>query len=395
MSPIDPSLLDRDMEIIRERRGPESIRMASEVARRSRIFMPEFPTLMRLTSTPTGEAGIPLGAVTRIYGTPSAGKTQLAYWIMRAAQKLDLSVCYWNVEGQFDEEYVNSIGIDTSKLVLRDTDIIENISEEMEILLASVHVHVIDSASFATSLEQLAAKPADWRQQRGIHAAAWKSAIGRIHHRMDKAENAVIVIDHEVMDQQGHSAPLSGQRMAFRSDLSIQVSRGSWLFYDQHGELVTNDELKEKSKFGVAAAGTKEADGSEITIRIPKSRVCRPLRTGKMRLDLHKMRFDAAFELAEHAKYLDRWGYPAHRSGEHPLAPAHGTWYWLPGWVEDKRRKETGWSWDEKDAFKAHGMRGLRTAIADDPRLQEMIIQAMIKETPKVDAAMQPDRVAG
>lgn len=378
MSPIDPSLLDRDMEVIRQRRGPDAIRMGNEVAPRTRIFMPEFPTLMRLTSTPNGEAGIPRGAVTRIYGPPSSSKTQLAYWIIRAAQQMGLICCYWNIEGQYDEEYARSIGIDTSKLVLRDTDVIEEIAEEMEILLASIHLHVVDSASFASSIEQLAAKPSDWRKDRGIHAAAWKSAIGRIHHRMDKTQSVVIVIDHEIINQQGFSAPLSGQRMAYRSDLSIQVKRGTWLYYDQHGELVTNDELKEKSKFGIGAVGNKEGDGSELSVNIAKSRVCRPHRTGKMRLDLHKMRFDSAWELAQEAKFRDVNGEPAHRTTAQPIAETHGTWYWLPGWVDDKRRKTSGWSWDEKDVVKAHGFRGLRTAIEADPRLQELILKTII-----------------
>jgi RecA/RadA recombinase len=359
---IDPSLLQRDMEIIRKKRGEDAIRMSDQVQERTRIFMPEFPTLMAITCS-DGVAGIPLGAVTRIYGTPSAGKTQLAYWIIRAAQQMGISCIYWNVEGQFDEKYVKSIGVDTAKLVLRDTDVIEYIAEEMEILLSSVQLHVIDSASFATSLEQLAAKPSEWRQQRGIHAAAWKSAIGRIHHRMDKSASVVIVIDHEVVDQQGHSAPLSGQRMAFRSDLSIQMSRGAWLFYDEHGELVTNDVLKEKSKYGIGAAGLKQADGSEVSIRIAKSRVCRPFRNGKMRLDLHKMRFDRSFELAEFAKFLDHDGQPAHRSGKPAIARGNSSWFELP------------------DGSKVHGQRGLRTHIGDHPELQEIIMSAMLRDS--------------
>lgn len=368
------------MEIIRARRGPDSIRMANEVQSLERIPIP-FPTLMRITS-----GGIPCGRVTRIHGNPSSGKTQIAYWIIAVAQAYrsarfpdGLKCCYWNIEGQFVEEYAASIGINTSELVIQEGDIIEDIAGELELLLASIHLHVIDSASFASPKDEIAGKPHDW-SPRALHARAWKQAISKIHHRMDKDHNILIVIDHETEDMKGHTEPLSGKRMAYRSDLSIQMSRGAWLFYDQHGELVNNDELKEKTKFGLGAAGTKEADGSEVTVRIPKSRVCRPLRTGKMRLDLNTMRFDTAFELAEHAKFMDINGQPAHRTGLAPLAPASGTWYWLPGWVEDKRRKTQGWSWDEKDVIKAHGKRGLCTAIRQDERLQEFILSVMMKE---------------
>lgn len=381
--PIDTSLLEQDMAIIRQRRGPDSIRMANEVPPIERIQMPEFPTLMRITAT-GGIGGIPIGRVTRIHGTPSAGKTQIAYWIIRAAQRLrtprfpnGMQCTYWNVEGQFDEFYARSLGIDTSKLLIEETDVIEEIAESMQVLLSSSHLHVIDSASHATSIEQLALDPKDWRSQRGVHAAAWKSAISHIHHRMDKSNNVIIVIDHEITDQQGISVPLSGQRMAFRSDLSIQMSRGSWLFYDQHGVLVTNDELKDKTKNSLGAAGLKEADGSEVTIRIPKSRVCRPLRVGKMRLDLNKMRFDRSFELAENAVFIDLNGQPVHRSGQQPIVITRNSWYWAPRFIEDGRRKEQGWSWDEKDVEKCNGKRGLRRHIEGDERLQELILTAM------------------
>lgn len=381
--PIDTSLFDRDMEIIRQRRGPDAIRMANQTQALERIPLldPMFPTIMRITS-----GGIPCGRVVRIHGSPSAGKTQLAYWIIRAAQRYrsarfpdGLKCCYWNIEGQFVEQYAAEIGIDTSVLALEEGDIIEDIAGELELLLTSIHLHVIDSASFASPRDELSIDPQK-EPARALHARAWKRAISRIHHRMDKDHNIVIVIDHETEDMQGHTQPLSGKRMAYRSDLSIQMSRGAWLFYDQHGELVSNDVLKEKTKFGLGAAGTKEADGSEVTVRVPKSRVCRPLRTGKMRLDLNTMRFDTAFELAEHARFMDTNGQPAHRTGLPPIAPANGTWYQLPGYVDDKRRKFEGWSWEEKDVVRAHGLRGLCTAIRDDERLQEFILSTMMKE---------------
>lgn len=375
---IDVSLLDRDIELIRQKRGPDAIRMGNTQIDRERIVLP-FPTLMRITS-----GGIPIGCVVRVHGGPSSGKTQLSYNIIREAQNhrskrfpKGMNCCYWNVEAQFDKNYVASLGVDTDELVLMETDVIEDIAEAMEVLLTSVHLHVIDSASFATPADELAAKPGDW--QRALHARAWKRAINRIHHRMDKDSNTIVIIDHEAMNMQGFSEPLSGQRMAYRSDLSIQMSRGAWLFYDKYGELVTNDKLKEQeaNKLGMGASGQKEADGQEVSIRIPKSRVCRPNRGGKMRLDLHKMRFDTAFELAQHAEFLDLDGLSSHRSGNPSIARMKGSWYTLPEWNEDKKI----WEWgDDKKARKAHGMRGLRTEIEQDERLQKFIMETMLLE---------------
>jgi RecA/RadA recombinase len=391
MSPINTALLDEHLKVIRAKRGNESVRFADQIIPRARIPMPDFPTLMHITSS-RGVGGIPIGCLTRIHGTPSSGKTQLAYWIIRYAQQLrtdrfpnGMMCCYWNVEGQFDEAYAQSLGIDTSKLLIRETDVIEEITEEMEILLTSCHLHVIDSASHATSLEQLAIDPKDWRTQRGVHAAAWKFAISRIHHRMDKHNNVVVVIDHEVTGQDGQMQVLSGQRLAFRADLTIRVSKGAWLFYDRHGSLVTNDKLAQADPKGIGPAGIKQPDGSEVTIECMKSRVCRPTRRGKMRLDLNKMRYDAAFELAEHAVYYDPDGGESHRTGKTPIVDPHGSWYWAPRWLEDGttgggRKAKGHWSWDEKDVDKLNGMVALRTYIADNPRLASYVLECIQKD---------------
>jgi RecA/RadA recombinase len=390
--PIDISLLDRDIEIIRAKHGPEAIRKASDMLSTERIPMPQFPTLMRATSA-RGVGGIPIGCVTRIYGTPSAGKTQLSYWAILNAQRYrsdrfpnGLKCCYWNIEGQFDKDYAASIGIDINELIIRDTDIIENIAEEMEILLASCHLHVLDSASHATSIEQLAIPASEWRTQRGVHAAAWKAAINRIHHRMDFDENVLIIIDHVNVNMQGYSEPMSGARMAYRSDLSIEMSKGAWLYLDDRGVLINNDQLKAKSPNGIGAAGMKEADGNEVTMSVPKSRICRPFRKGKMRLNLKKMRFETAFEFAYYGEFYDLDGSESYRSGKPPIISKHGTWYWCPRYITDQRRKDQGWSWNEKDVEKCQGGSGLRHYITATPELQQLILDSIQKDPDEAPA---------
>ncbi len=373
---IDPSLLSRDIEIIKQKRGADIFQKADEQLPIERIPIP-YPTLMRITS-----GGIPIGCVTRLYGGTSSGKTLLAYDMIAAAQQLrskrfpnGISCCYWNIEQQFDVQHVQNRGIDISKLYVHHARVIEDIAESMELLLSSIHLHVLDSASFASSVDELAAKPGDWLP--GIHSRAWKKAINRIHSRMDREESTLIVIDHVdggggIGGSKRGEQPLSGKRMEYRSDLSIQLSRGAWLFYDEHGELVTDEKLKEKSKYGVGAAGLKEADGQEVSVRVPKARVCRPHRAGKMRLDLHTMHFDTAFELAEHAKFLDVDGNPAHRSGKHAIVPSNSSWFALP------KRVDGEWIWDQ--SRRVQGERKVRDEIAQDPELQELILQAMLSE---------------
>lgn len=329
--PVDESLFDRDMEIIRQRHGAESVHTADEMLDVERIPV-ESPGLMRITS-----GGIPIGRMTRIIGGASSGKSLLAVEIVAAAQQIrtkrfpnGLSCMWWDVEKQFDRVLARRHGVDTARLRMGEQTVIEDIAEAMELLLLSVHLHVIDSASFAEATAELARGAHE--VERGAHAAAWKRAINRIHTRIDKEQNCLIVIDHTSIDQNTKSEkPLSGRRMEYRSDLSLHMKRGSWLFYNKNGYLDTNDKIKAAE--GQGPAGMKEADGQEISVRVAKSRVCRPLRACKMRLDLNQIRFDHLWELADSATYYDEDGEPAHRSGKPPVvSKTSNGFYKVPGY---------------------------------------------------------------
>jgi hypothetical protein len=233
--------------------------------------------------------------------------------------------------------------------------------------MSSIHLHVIDSASFATPLEELIGKKdssrPEYELQRGAHARAWKRAITRIHTRMDKDENVLIIIDHTGRDMQTQAErPLSGRRMEYSSDLSIHLRRGPWLFYNKHNRLDLYDKVKDES--GADPRGQKEADGVEVAVKIAKSRVCRPLRQGKMRLDLNQMRFDHPFEIADFGIHYDEDGELAHRSGKEPIIGKSGSWYSLHGYKKP-----------------VQGFDNLCLTVADDPMLQRTIRQTMLKGT--------------
>ncbi len=364
ISPVDPEMLDRDIKAIRARHGNESVHFASEQIPVERIPLP-LPQLMRITS-----GGIPIGRIMRIYGEQSTSKSMLVWYILAAAQQYrskrfpkGLKCCLWNTEATFDSVFVKGFGVNLDELLVMEHKIIEDIAGSMEGLLGSVHLHVVDSASFATALEEIVgpkgSKRPEYEVQVGAHARAWKRAINRIHARMDKDFNVVIFVDHTGRDIQTQAEkPLSGKRMEFRSDLSLHLRRGAWLYYNKHGLLDTKDKIAEET--GRSPEGQKQADGAEVKILVAKSRVCRPLRRATMRLDLNTMRFDQAWELAEASLTYDNEGNEAHRSGQPTIVVQSGAWYRPLGYPDS-----------------LHGMDKLRLAIADDKILQAQIRDAM------------------
>ena len=279
--PVDPALFDDDLKALKKRYGADSIHNADEVLEVERIPV-NSPSIMRITSGPNKSGqivgGIPMGRVTRAYGAPSTGKTRLAFDLIANAQQYrserfprGLSCCYWNVEKQFDPVHAAGFGIDIPALKIQELDVIEDIAAAMELMLRSVHLHVIDSASFANPLEELVGaqdkKNPEYQVQVGAHARAWKRAINRIHHAMDKDENLLFIIDHVGSKNVANGRaqveePLSGKRMAFRSDLSLHFKSGAWLYHDKRGNLVTKDKVVEET--GSSPEGQKAADGQEI-----------------------------------------------------------------------------------------------------------------------------------
>lgn len=352
--PVDHKLLDADLAAIRKNRGKDAIHMGDEQPEVDRIPL-DSPALMRVTG-----GGIPLGRVSRIWGKRSSGKSHLGWMAIRCAQQMDLLCAYWNVEKQYDKIHTrDNLGVDVKKLFIGQSTIIEEITREMDLLMRSIDVHVVDSTSFATSADEIAGDPGDWH--RGLDARVWKKGIRRINNRLDQNGNAVILIDHAGTDQMSKvEYPKGGDTLDFASSMNLHCKSGSWLFYHPDGYLEKDDKIKGET--GVSYSGMKEPDGMEISVRCNKSRVTRPFRVAKMRLDLNTFQFDTTFELLDAASYFDEDGLPPKLSEKHPIVQQTGeksSWYLLP------------------DGHKVQGNPGIRKELETNAELAAVVRKAM------------------
>lgn len=362
--PIRPELLEQDIAAIKRRRK-DAVRYGNETIPTEYIPL-DSPTMMRVTG-----GGIPIGRITRFWGDPSTGKTHMAYLAIAAAQRYRASrfpngmeCMYWNIEGIYDAYHAAHLGVDTKRLLLGESKVIEDIAVEMEVLLRSCHFHVIDSSTAAKARDALAADEDSW--QIGLNARAWIRALDRLEARFDGDENVLIVISHvgEKIDIKRHTSykyAKDGKRFNYVSSLSLEFSAGSWLYYHPDGHLEKADKIKED--VGVSPSGLKEADGIEVTVICRKNRTGRQGRAGKLRLDLNAFEFDTTFELLDGATFFDEQGEPAHRSGRRAIIQKTGersSWYQLP------------------DGTKVQGERGARRRLMEDQELAETVRRAML-----------------
>ena len=71
----------------------------------------------------------PAGRVTTLTGDPGTGKSYLACSFAREAQKKNYTVLYLDSEGAIDKAFVSRLGVDTSKLLIRQVSTVLEVSQ--------------------------------------------------------------------------------------------------------------------------------------------------------------------------------------------------------------------------------------------------------------------------
>lgn len=335
--PVDSSQLEKALDSIRRTYGNEAIRDSSDMDILVRI-----PTGDPMLDWAIG-GGIPLGRWLHFYGGYASAKTLTAWKTIAGAQKMGLSCAYYNIEKQYDPIWATTWGVDVDALHVIEGTVIEETGEKLETLLGSIHVHVLDSLAAAVSVDELAGKASDWHP--GIGARAWGKVLRRANERFDPKENTIILINQtrDVFGRGGGEAPTGGRAIEYLSSLSLHFKRSSWLFKDKNG--VLQDEGSNKDTF------TKdlEPQGIEFMVRAAKTRVSRPQRTARMRLDYDDGTFDSMWALSRAVVFFK-------------LVEIKGSWYTFP------------------DGTKVQGENGVRTYLKDNDEFRENVEKILLSD---------------
>lgn len=246
--------------------------------------------------------GIPIGRWSRFYGAKSSGKSIKCLNIIAEAQKMGMICAYYNAEKQFTDDFAEMQGVDTNNLIINHGTIIENIGEILEGTMADVDLHVIDSCSSCLSRVELA-DGLNEREYMAIRPRKWAQQFAFAHERFDTSRNTIILVD-QVRTKIGGGPytvlePPGGKYMEHVSSMTIQFSSGSHLYYDKDNILDDVRNTKKKT-----LSGSTESDGIEVQAKVVKSRVCRPFKTARMKLDLNLLEFDHVDEYLKAAKFF-------------------------------------------------------------------------------------------
>jgi len=356
--PVDINEIDNVVAAVEKEYGTLSIHKGSEAQKVPRI---PYPSLELNIAT---GGGAPIGRISRWFGNYSSGKTLNCLNLIKNAQNLNLIaeqfleseydevkrrgeellkrfpdglVCaYYNVEGVYDKDFAEQVGVDTEKLYVVEGSTIEPLATILEASLGAIHVHVVDSVSHASSIDEVNSDMTDWH--RAIKARVWNKVLDHWYHHLDRSDNAIILIDQVRVNQlTGAEEAPGGKKLEHVSSQTIQFKRGKWL-YNREGIL-----KPEAPKKGETIHGSAEADGFEIQARVTKSRVGRPLRMARMQIDFNGMKYNQEYELAKAAEYFG-------------VVERSGSWFTLP------------------DGSKVQGEKGLRNALEENVDLKKKTI---------------------
>jgi recombination protein RecA len=148
---------------------------------RPRKNLEVFPTGYTELNQALGIGGIPRGKTTEISGAPGSGKSVLACYLTKEAQRQGAIVLYVDAERAFDPVYAGKIGVDLSKLLICTPQTGEIAMQVIFYYLSQrlIDMVVIDSVPALLPLEELLGETRNGIQKKLI-TTMLKGLIGEI-----------------------------------------------------------------------------------------------------------------------------------------------------------------------------------------------------------------------
>lgn len=225
---------------------------------------------------------IPTGRVSTYYGPSSVGKTFLACSNAREAQKMGYTVIYMDSEGAIDAKFVSRLGVDPTKLIIKQVSTIAETSQFIASICKGLQeqedtygthqkvMFVLDSLGNLTSDKERDDTLAG-NNKRDMTKAQELKAMFRVNATpLAKLQCPMVVCNHSYASI-GSYVPTQiqagGQGLVYNSSITIELSAAK-----------LDDKLNDKAASEKAGVESLTKTGVLVTAKPVKSRFCRPVK---------------------------------------------------------------------------------------------------------------------
>lgn len=263
-----PASVDLDLSALNLSGGLVLLRDSdyAKVFDRLPLFLPKIDKILG--------GGLPFGRMIEVAGVPSGGKSTFTHHVMRVATALGCICVLIDVEGTSDNERLTSLGIDTSKVLVKQPDpdkgtalTVEEVGQTVEETLALFQekfpnvpvVYVWDSVGSTPSMVEL---EKDFGEQNvGARAKAITQFVTKVTPMVSQSKALFIGIN-QVRDDIGGNPMFK----------TYKVPGGkAW----EHAATLRL-EIKKKSAIKKGSGATAERLGHTMGVKTQKSKVSRP-----------------------------------------------------------------------------------------------------------------------